>query len=55
VNRTDALLMQPMTMEAIRHYLDATPFTPIKLITTSGKSYLLPHPEFLTFSPTGRR
>ena len=43
-----------MTMEAIRSYLETSPFTPINLITSSGKSYLVPHPDFLNFSPTGR-
>jgi hypothetical protein len=43
-----------MTAQAIRQYLDASPFRPVNLITSSGKSYLVPHPDFLTFSPTGR-
>jgi len=43
-----------MTVSAIRAYLEASPFTPVNLITSSGKSYLVPHPDFLTFSPTGR-
>ena len=43
-----------MTAEAIRTYLEASPFTPVKIITSSGKSYVVPHPDFLTFSPTGR-
>jgi hypothetical protein len=42
-----------MTKEAIRHHLDAVAFRPIKLATSSGKSYLVPHPDFLHFSPTG--
>ena len=43
-----------MTAEAIRTYLEISPFRPINLVTSSGKSYLVPHPDFLTFSPTGR-
>jgi hypothetical protein len=43
-----------MTVNAIRQYLDASPFKPVNLITSSGKSYLVPHPDFLTFSPAGR-
>jgi len=43
-----------MTAEAIRTYLETSPFRPLNLITSSGKSYLVPHPDFLTFSPTGR-
>jgi hypothetical protein len=43
-----------MTADAIRTHQDAVPFTPFHLVTSSGKSYLVPHPDFLTFSPTGR-
>ena len=43
-----------MTVQGIQAYLVASPFAPINLITSSGKSYLVPHPDFLTFSPTGR-
>jgi hypothetical protein len=43
-----------MTVDAIRAQLEKTPFRPINLITSSGKSYLVPHPELLMFSPGGR-
>jgi len=43
-----------MTVEAIRPFLEASPFRPVNLITSSGKSYIVPHPDFVTFSPTGR-
>lgn len=43
-----------MTAQAIRNYMDAAPFTPVNLITSSGQSFLVPHPDFLTLSPTGR-
>jgi len=43
-----------MTSEAIRTCLEITPFRPVNLITSSGKSYSVPHPDFVTFSPTGR-
>jgi hypothetical protein len=43
-----------MTVQAIRVYLETSPYTPVNLITSSGRSYLVPHPDFLTFSPTGR-
>jgi hypothetical protein len=26
----------------------------VNLVTAAGKSYLVPHPDFVTFSPTGR-
>jgi hypothetical protein len=45
---------QPVTSEAIKGYLTASPFRPVNLITSSGKSYLVPHPDYLNFSPTGR-
>lgn len=41
-----------MTVEAIRAHLER--FHSVNLITSSENSYLVPHPDFLTFSPTGR-
>lgn len=32
----------------------ASPYIPVDLITSSRKSYHVPHPDFLTFSPSGR-
>ena len=43
-----------MTVEAIKAHLDTSPFVPFELITASGKSYTVKHPDFVTFSPTGR-
>ena len=43
-----------MTVTAIKAHLDATPFAPFDLITASGKSYQVKHPDFVTFSPAGR-
>ena len=43
-----------MTAQEIRIYMEAAPFIPVNLVTFSGDSYLIPHPDFLTFSPTGR-
>jgi hypothetical protein len=43
-----------MTKEAIQTFLVASPFTPLNLITSSGKSYHVPHPDFVNFSPSGR-
>jgi hypothetical protein len=43
-----------MTADAIRTYLKTTRFTPINLITSSGKSYIVRRPDFITFSPGGR-
>jgi hypothetical protein len=41
-----------VSKEAIQSYLDVVPFTPIDLVTSSGKSYRVPHPDFINFSPT---
>ena len=43
-----------MTIEEIRSHLEIAPFAPFNIVTASGKSHLVPHPDFLTFSPTGR-
>ena len=43
-----------MTVTAIKAHLDATPFSPFNLVTASGKSYRVKHPDFMTFSPAGR-
>jgi len=34
--------------------MEMPPFRPVRLLTSSGESYLVPHPDFLIFSPTGR-
>ena len=43
-----------MTLQALRAHLDSTPFAPLLLVTASGKSYRVKHPDFVTFSPAGR-
>ncbi len=43
-----------MTVAAIKALLDATPFTPFSMVTASGKSYRVKHPDFVNFSPAGR-
>jgi hypothetical protein len=43
-----------VTREAIEPYFENSPFRPVKLITSSGNSYAVPHADFVTFSPTGR-
>ena len=43
-----------MTIQAIEHFLGAQPFRPFTLITSSGKSYRVPHPEFVSFAPSRR-
>jgi hypothetical protein len=43
-----------MTVTAIKAHLTAMPFTPFDVVTASGKSYHVPHPDFLNISPAGR-
>ena len=43
-----------MTVQAIKAHLDTGPFVPFSLVTASGKSYRVKHPDFVTFSPAGR-
>lgn len=43
-----------MTVTAIKSHLNADPFRPFDLVTASGKSYHVKHPDFVTFSPAGR-
>jgi hypothetical protein len=43
-----------MTKEAIEAYFENSPFRPVKLITSSGNSYAVPHADFVAFSPGGR-
>jgi hypothetical protein len=43
-----------MTVTAIKAHLDTTRFNAFALVTASGKSYRVKHPDFVTFSPAGR-
>lgn len=43
-----------MTVTAIKAHLDSAPFRPFALVTASGNSYRVKHPDFVTFSPAGR-
>jgi len=43
-----------VTVTAIEAFLDKRLFRPFYLVTASGESYKVPHPEFLTFSPSRR-
>jgi len=43
-----------MTVQALKAHLNTAPFVPLELITASGKSYRVKHPDFVTFSPAGR-
>jgi hypothetical protein len=43
-----------MTVQAIETFLLARPFRSFRLVTASGEVYTVPHPDFMTFSPSRR-
>jgi hypothetical protein len=43
-----------MTVRAIQAFWEAKPFRPFHLVTASGESYKVPHPDFMSFSPSRR-
>jgi hypothetical protein len=43
-----------MTIEQLRNVLQARPFQPFTIHLTDGRHFLVPHPEFLARSPSGR-
>lgn len=42
-------------MDQIAHLLHATPFVPFTVMTTSGESFRVPHPDHALVSPKGTR
>lgn len=43
-----------MTVDQIRSLQDATPFQAFHIHMANGKSVKVPHPDFMSLSPTGR-
>ncbi len=43
-----------MTMEALDRAYKASPFKPFAIRMADGRSFPVPHPEFLAFNPRGR-
>lgn len=43
-----------MTIEQLRNTHHAQPFRPFTIYLADGRSYHVPHPEFLSQSPGGR-
>jgi hypothetical protein len=43
-----------MTVKAIQDFLNAAPFRPFTLVTASGEKYRVPHPDYVTFTPSRR-
>ncbi|MHB1558447.1 MAG: hypothetical protein ACYC61_13390 [Isosphaeraceae bacterium] len=43
-----------MTVQQLRTAHRATPFRPFTIHMADGRSFHVPHPDFLSMSPTGR-
>lgn len=43
-----------MTIQQLRAAHRATPFKPFSVDMADGRSFHVPHPDFLSMSPTGR-
>jgi hypothetical protein len=43
-----------MTIEQLRTTHHATPFQPFTIRMADGRHFLIPHPDFLSMSPSGR-
>lgn len=43
-----------MTVQQLRNAHRATPFRPFTIRMADGRSFHVPHPDFLSMSPTGR-
>ncbi len=43
-----------MTVEQLRHWHQAQPFAPFIVHLADGEKISVPHPEFLSHSPSGR-
>lgn len=43
-----------MTHERIRELLHAAPFVPFAVQLANGRTFPVPHPDFVSISPTGR-
>ena len=43
-----------MTLKALKDKLEAKPFEPFRLRMPDGRALRVPHPEFVSFSPSNR-
>ena len=43
-----------MTIQQLRAAHKATPFSPFKVHMADGRQFMIPHPDFLSMSPSGR-
>jgi len=44
----------PMTIQQLRAAQHATPFRPFTIHMADGRTFHVPHPDFLSMSPAGR-
>jgi hypothetical protein len=45
---------RPVTIQQLRAAQQATPFRPFTIHMADGRAFPVPHPDFLSMSPTGR-
>jgi hypothetical protein len=43
-----------MTATKLKEYWHASPFVPFRIVLPSGEKVPVPHPDFLSISPSGR-
>jgi hypothetical protein len=43
-----------MTIQQLRAAYRATPFRPFTIRMADGRAFLIPHPDFMSMSPSGR-
>jgi hypothetical protein len=48
------IILAERTIDQIRSLQDATPFQAFRVHMANGKSVRVPHPDFMSLSPTGR-
>jgi hypothetical protein len=48
------VILAEMTVDQIRSLQDAAPFRAFRVHMANGKSVRVPHPDFMSLSPTGR-
>ena len=44
----------PMSIDQLRARIKARPFVPFTILSADGRSYIVPHEDFVSLSPSGR-
>ena len=44
----------PMTVEQLREALTAAPFKPFRIHMANNRTFVIPHPDFMSIGPRGR-